>query len=113
MSNVMIIKVSLKVSLNVDLMGFHGYHRCLKWDPQRTAGCISRIFDGIALGISWDDGIEPTIRDSIFTNNLALAMPGWHCLGVFITTWDYLRYQKFSPGFFMGIHGNLMRFNGR
>jgi hypothetical protein len=92
MSNVMI----MKVSLDVDLMGFHGYYRCLKWDPQRTTGCISGIFDGIIVGISWDDGIEPTIRDSIFTNNLAQ----WICqdgtMGVFTTQWDYLRYQKLT-----------------
>ena len=99
MSNVMIINVSL----DVDLMGFHGYYRCLKWDPQRTAGCISRIFDGIVVGISWDDGIEPTIRDSIFTNNLALAgyarmaLPG--------------SFHQVSKVFTVLFHGNLWESN--
>jgi len=110
MSNVMIIKVSL----DVDLMGFHGYYRCLKWDPQRTAGCISGIFDGIIVGISRDDGIEPTIRDSIFTSNLALA-------GYDGTAWEFsknkiglFKVSKVFTGLFHGnSNGNLMRFNGR
>ena len=100
MSNTMIIKVSL----DVDLMGFHGYYRCLKWDPQRTAGCISGIFDGIVVGISWDDGIEPTIRDSIFTNHLALAGYARMALpGSFHHKMALFKISKVFTGLF---HGN-------